>query len=71
MSDPSVLVATLGIVVLIGAYVALMPWARRFDRRVADRREAAGKPRSLVPPWVIAVAAVGMVVGGFLLMRTT
>ncbi len=67
--DLSELLAGLAIIALMVAYVLIMPWARRFDRRVADRREAQGKPRSIVPPWIIVVACIGMIIGGAALMH--
>ena len=63
------LLAGRAIIALMVAYVLIMPWARRFGRQVADRREAQGKPRSIVPPWIIAVACIGMIVGGAALMH--
>lgn len=67
--NPSVLLGGLAIGAVIVAYVLVMPWARRFDRRVADRREARGKPRSIVPPWVVVAACIAMIIGGAVLMH--
>jgi quinol-cytochrome oxidoreductase complex cytochrome b subunit len=48
-------------------YFLLMPWARGVDRRFGDRREAAGKSRTVVPKWVFYVAAFGMFVLGLVI----
>ncbi|NEN07807.1 hypothetical protein G3T36_18280 [Diaminobutyricibacter tongyongensis] len=45
----------------------LVPWGRRVDRRIADRREAAGKSRTPFPKWVLYVAACGMIVLGLVI----
>lgn len=65
----SVFLAGLAVIALCVAYVLVMPWVRRFDRKVADRREAQGKPRSIVPRWVMVVACIGMIIGGAVLMH--
>lgn len=59
-----------GVLLVWVLYYVAMPYARRFDRRMADKREAAGKPRSIVPPWVMFVGAGLMIVVGVLLMNT-
>ncbi|NEN07806.1 hypothetical protein G3T36_18275 [Diaminobutyricibacter tongyongensis] len=46
------------------------PMAIRHDRRVGDEREAAGKPRSPIPIWIVLVAAIAMIIGGNLLYNS-
>ena len=67
--DLSVVIGVLVIVAVFVAWAFVMPWAREFDRKVADRREAQGKPRSIVPPWILVVLCIGMIIGGSLLMH--
>ena len=67
---PPIWLAALGILLLWALYYVVMPHARRFDKRMADKRAAAGKPRSIVPSWVIFVGAGSMVVVGVVLMNT-
>lgn len=57
------------ILLLVGIFVcfAVMPWARRFDKRIADRREAEGKPRSIVPNWVVVCIALVAVAAGIVI----
>lgn len=57
------------ICILIIARAMIMPWARRFDKKVADRRELEGKPRSIVPPWAIIVGIVVLFIGGTMLTQ--
>ncbi len=45
----------------------LVPWGNRVDRRIGDRREAAGKSRTVVPKWVFYVAAFGMIALGLVI----
>ena len=54
---------------VIAAYWLLMPWARRHDKKVGDRREAAEKPRYVVPRWALVIVAIGMIIGGTVLMH--
>lgn len=52
------------LVVGIACFFVLVPWGWKVDKRIADRREAQGKPRSLAPKWVpFAVAASAIVIG--------
>jgi hypothetical protein len=68
--DLSLVLDGLVIIAVCVAWALVMPWARKFDRKVADRREAQGKPRSIVPPWIMVVVCIGMIIGGSLLMRS-
>lgn len=55
--------------VLIVARAMVMPWARKFDKKVADRRELEGKSRFIVPPWVVMVGIVVLFIGGTMLTQ--
>ena len=68
--DLSVILAGLVIIGVFVAWAFVMPWAHEFDRKVADRREAQGKPRSIVHPWILVVICIGMIIGGSLLMHS-
>ena len=57
-------------VVVLIVCLAIWPRAIRHDRRVGDRREAEGKPRSAIPPWIAMVVAVAMIIGGTLLYNS-
>lgn len=67
---PPVWPAVVGLLLLWTLYVVGRPYLRRFDRRMADKREAAGKSRLVVPKWVALVGAGSMVVIGLYLMDT-
>jgi hypothetical protein len=59
----SVLVPIISVLVLVACAITY-PAVQRFDRRVGDRREAQGKPRSVVPKWVVLLASLVLIVGG-------
>lgn len=59
---PGVLLFVLGMLV----WAVGMPWAREHDRRVGEKRVAAGKSPSIVPKWVaVLIACAVIVLGGF------
>jgi hypothetical protein len=49
-----------GLAITIGAWFVVMPWARRHDRRVADRREATGRSRLVIPNWAFALLVLSL-----------
>ena len=65
---PIWLIASVAAIVL--AACLLMPWARKHDAESADRREAAGKSRSAVPPWALVLGCCAAVIGGLILINS-
>jgi quinol-cytochrome oxidoreductase complex cytochrome b subunit len=51
-----------GFAVLIGGCFAILPWARRFDRRRAAARAAAGR-RPISRWWVLVIGVLLLATG--------
>jgi len=57
----------IGLVVIAIILSFFLPWARRFDQRVGDRRVAAGKHRSIVPVWLGIGICLALIVTGVMI----